>query len=232
MIHIAICDDDFEAVKRIESIIQRDLYFQNYSIDRFYSGTKLLNSSIAFDIIILDMELGDTDGIAVAKKLREKDKDFILIFLTAYKEKIKNAFEVNTFRFLLKPLDYDVLASEVKTAFELFNSDSIIVIPNNEEHTTVRISKIIYFEALERKTCIRTISGEFTSPTSVSEYEDVLCNNGFYRTHKSFLVNFRYVSSIQKDKVILDNGEVVKLSRRKKNDFINKYYSYVRNKLK
>ena len=161
------------------------------------------------------MELGDIDGINVAKKLRSFDKDFILIFMTAYREKIKSAFEVNTFRYLVKPFDYKILSTAIKDAFEIYNNDypfpSCLILG---------------------RTCVRMVDNYITTSMTILEFMNLISNLGFYQTHKSYIVNYRYIETVQGDEIIMDNGEKVKLSRRKKTDFIKKYHCYIRDKLK
>ena len=232
MITIAVCDDNKNDVEKICDLINNDIYFQNYDIIKYYSGEEILQNKEKFDILVLDMELGDIDGINVAKKLRSFDKDFILIFMTAYREKIKSAFEVNTFRYLVKPFDYKILSTAIKDAFEIYNNDSIVIVQNKDDYISVKISKIMYIESLGRKTCVRMVDNYITTSMTILEFMNLISNLGFYQTHKSYIVNYRYIETVQGDEIIMDNGEKVKLSRRKKTDFIKKYHCYIRDKLK
>lgn len=232
MLRIAVCDDDSSSVEKISNLINNNCNIQNYQLEKFYSGEDIIASDIKFDIVILDMEMNELDGINTAKILRQNQDDFILIFLTAYKEKIRNAFEVDTFRFLMKPLEYSNLINCINEAVYLYNKASVVIIRNKNDYVKVKVSKIIYFEALENTNCVRMTDGEMTTQISIGEYEEQLANCGFYRTHKSYLVNFEYVSKILNDRIILDNDEAVKISRRKRSDFVKKYHRYLRDKLK
>lgn len=232
MIKIAVCDDEISAVEKISNLIKNNCNIQTYQLEKFYSGEDIIASNIKFDIIILDMEMNELDGINTAKILRQNQDDFILIFMTAYKEKIRNAFEVDTFRFLMKPLEYANLIDCINEAVNLYNKASVVIIRNKNDYVKVKVSKIMCFEALENINCVRLADREMTTQIPIGEYEEQLGNCGFYRTHKSYLVNFEYVSKITNDRIILDNGEAVKISRRKRSDFVNKYHRYLRDKLK
>ncbi len=70
MLRIAVCDDDSSAVEKISNLINNNCNIQNYQLEKFYSGEDIIASDIKFDIVILDMEMNELDGINTAKILR------------------------------------------------------------------------------------------------------------------------------------------------------------------
>ena len=232
MIKIAVCDDDMSIVKDITQLLAEG-EISDIKITPFCSGEQLLESKTEHDIIILDMEMGELDGIETAQRLWQSDREFILIYLTAFKEKVCNAFEVGAFRYLLKPINTEKLLEAVGSAVERINRDSQLLIntPDEELHS-VRLSQILYFEVVERRIVVRLKDREMISLRPISDYESELKNCGFYRTHRAYLVNLGHIERVLSDRVFLDNGEAVKLSRLKRSDFLECYHRYVRRKLR
>ncbi len=233
MIKIAICDDDKNITDKITALLSGCGGLDGTSPEVFHSGEELIDRKADFDIIILDMEMPGLDGIETARILRQTDEDFILIYLTAFKEKICSAFEVGAFRYLLKPVSADKFLEAISAAVERINKDSLILIRSTaDELHSVRLSRIVYFETVERRVLVRLADRELTSAAAISDYERELKGRGFYRTHRAFLVNFGHVERVLNDRVILDNGEAVKLSRLRRADFLECYHRFVRSKLR
>lgn len=103
----ALCDDDKYITEEIKKLLLEYAKDNRITIDidEFESGEELLNSEKNYDIIVLDYQLGSTNGLTVAKELRKRNVLSSIIFLTSYPNFMIDAFEVNTFRFLLKPID-------------------------------------------------------------------------------------------------------------------------------
>lgn len=103
----ALCDDDKFITEKLKNLLLTYAKENRIiiEIDEFQSGERLLNSEIDYDIIVLDYQLDNTDGLTVAKELRKRNVLSCIIFLTSYPHFMIDAFEVNTFRFLLKPID-------------------------------------------------------------------------------------------------------------------------------
>lgn len=109
MINIAICDDDIVTTSKIENMLQNIAKRNFIQIDTevFWNGESLAESVKAvnyFDIIFLDIEMGAEDGITVARKIRQIDKNVLIIYVTSHENYMKESFEVRPFQFLVKPV--------------------------------------------------------------------------------------------------------------------------------
>ena len=110
MLKVAICDDESLMAGEISDRLSRymqDRRMTPYSVGSFSSGRSLLESGYDFDVIFLDIRMEGTDGLETARALRERGGHSLLIFVTVLKECVFDAFEVEAFDYLVKPLDAD-----------------------------------------------------------------------------------------------------------------------------
>ena len=101
-LNIAVCDDEKAIREQINELIEKEK--AGISTDLYETGDALLAADKKFDIVFLDIQMEGTDGIETAKKLRVKDEDTILIFITGIREYVFQAFDVAAFHYLLKPV--------------------------------------------------------------------------------------------------------------------------------
>lgn len=152
--NIAICDDD----KSFRDLLEKHLknYFNERSIplnfSQFGSGEELLNSQLLFDLVFLDVEMGNINGIDTGKELKRKNPHNIIFVITSYDGYLDDAFKIRAFRFLPKPLNVVRLYKALDDAAELINND-IIVFYDVKSGRNVRIytNDIIYIEIKKRK---------------------------------------------------------------------------------
>ena len=102
-LNIAICDDEEIIREQIKELIEKT----GLCPELFETGDGLLAAGKQFDIVFLDIQMEGTDGIETAKRLRQRDEDTILIFITGIREYVFQAFDVAAFHYLLKPIEED-----------------------------------------------------------------------------------------------------------------------------
>lgn len=109
-LNIAICDDNMEFTGVMEEYLHKaGVNVDSYDV--FYNGKDLLSiynkGQAAYDVIFLDMELGDSIGIEIATKISKLDEYVLIVFVTSYKKYMLKSFDCHPFAFLVKPLKYD-----------------------------------------------------------------------------------------------------------------------------
>ena len=109
MINVAICDDDVATTGNLETMLQEiaKRNFVQTEMEVFWDGKKLIKAienGTYFDIVFLDIEMGQEDGITVARRIRETDKSVLIVYVTSHESYIQESFEVRPFRFLVKPV--------------------------------------------------------------------------------------------------------------------------------
>lgn len=114
--NIGICDDEKEICLQIKKLILATA--PDSQVVCYSSGKQFLAERQHFDILFLDIQMGDTNGMEIARTLRERREDTILIFVTALKEYVFEAFDVSAFHYLLKPLANDKFSNVFQEALK------------------------------------------------------------------------------------------------------------------
>ena len=199
-------------------------------IRQFYSGEKLIQSSDKFDIIFLDIIMNDLDGMKTAQIFRQKAFDKILIFISSSREYVFDAYDVEAFQYLLKPIDEKKLKRALQKAVLKIESHSqeFIIVSKERQKKKLFLDDIYYFEIKGRVIDIHGADGIFTYYEQIGVLEKNLQGKGFFRCHKSYLINLKYVDAYNKQEAILDNGERIVIAKRRYEEFCKEILEYMR----
>lgn len=230
---IAICDDDSEQRSELRHLLT--VWSEKKSValrvDEYVSAESFLFSypDKPCHVLLLDIEMKRLNGMELAYQLREAGDALPIIFITGYSEYMSEGYEVEAKHYLLKPLNAKKLFSVLDKCFERGIGDSNEILLTGKERTIhISVEDILYIEAFGRKSQIYLRN---QSPFESDENIGVFLRKGlpdFIATHRSYLVNLRYIRSIGKTEVILDNGAGVPLSRRlykEVNEAFIRYYT-------
>lgn len=218
MITFAICDDEPLMARELAGHLagyMKEKSTTDYSVSSFSNGCALLESGGSFDVIFLDIQMEQPNGMETARLLRQRGVHSLLIFVTVLKECVFDSFQVEAFDYLLKPLDS---ARFCRTMDRLLRSleqrtAEDIVIQRGTGCEVVLLSDIVYCEVLGRKIYLHKNDG------TVSDYYDKLedlerrVDGRFFKCHRSYLVNLDYVRGCQDGQVLLSQGERIPASR-------------------
>ncbi len=235
-VKIAICDDEETLRKTLRQRIET--HCKNSGIPcriyGFESGDKLLAlpAENTPDILFLDIQMPGKDGMHTARELRSKNRDVILVFVTALPEYVYEAFDVNAFHYLVKPFDdvklYQVLDNALRQyarQTENLTVSRAILVKRGGVSTRVMLTDIIYAEVFNRKIMLHTVNGDIEYYGKLTD----LCEQtgaDFYRTHRAYLVNLRYVEKYNADTIWLDTG-TVPVSKKQFAGFVRQYMQYI-----
>lgn len=215
---IAICDDHADFVQLIKGLVEDFVAVNRYSAEifTFNSGEDLLNSNAAaYNIVFLDVLMGATNGMSTAKKLREINKNAILIFVSAFVEYAPKGFEVNAFRYLLKqdlPHSFNnCIKDAYNQALKLLQTFSLKT--TDGEIKTVKLSEILYFESFDHNVILHLLNSSYKAYTRLSDIKAQLHSDDFIRAHKSYIINVRSIKALKGNIVYFENGENVMCSR-------------------
>lgn len=220
MFRIAVCDDQKKIREEICKNIneykkQYNLIDENWDIKEFATGKELLEDPEKRDVYFLDLEMPEMDGIIVAELLKNRWKNCNIIILTSHIEHMKEGYKVNAFRYMTKP----VLFEELTEGLEALRRNRIgydIVNIQKQGHNFQIMQKDIRYLCRENGDTILYVRDlRFRSERSLESWEKELNGIIFFRCHKGFLVNMKYIADIDKE-ILLDNGEKIPISRRKR----------------
>lgn len=220
MLRIGICDDLADARLVLRSLLERIL--ENRRIQgqffEFSSGETLLrwydHYAGELDIIFLDMELHELDGMETARRLRAADAGLQLVFVTGYAEHVFDGYSVGALGYLMKPPKLEQLESVLDRAQGALvrELDRAYICRNGDTHYRVPISNILYFASDRRQVqCV----AEGRTYTFYAKLDAVAAEVGaeFVRVHQRYLVRAGAVDRMESGEVVLRNGERLPVSR-------------------
>ena len=230
---IAICDDENEWINQIENYVNvfKKLH-SDITYDVFYSGEELLKYydmyGNIYNIAIIDIEMSGISGIETALKLRDKDNDLIIFFLTVHKEYVYDCFKPSPANFWVKPISYEKFMDDMEVAYKKLNeSIQFLRITENRNRIRIKCKDIIYIENRERKSWIYTLKGIHSTNKLLCELCNELDNSLFVRVYKSYIINLAYVYAIKENELTLYNSsEIIPISRTYKPELIDKFMNY------
>ena len=233
MIKFAICDDEplmaQELAGHLADYMKENL-ITAYSVSSFSDGRALLDAIDRFDVIFLDIQMEQPDGMETAKLLRRRGDHSLLVFVTVLKELVFDAFQVEAYDYLLKPLDRARFKQTMERVLRSLDRKTAedIVIQRGTGCEVVLLSDIVYCEVLGRKIYLHKHDG------TVSDYYDKLedlerrVDGRFFKCHRSFLVNLDYVRGCQDGQVLLAQGERIPASRLRERELTQALLRYMK----
>lgn len=232
MLSIAVCDDEVMECCTIAGKVKEIAKEMKIPciIQQFCSGQELIQSQYNFDIIFLDIIMHDLDGMKTAQIIREKAYDKILIFITSSRNYVFEAYDVEAFQYLMKPIDDKKLRKALQRAVLKTENhmQEFIIVSKERQKKKLFIDDIYYCEIRGRMIDIHGREGVFTFYGQIGVLEKNLQDKGFFRCHKSYLINLKYVNVYNKQEVILDNGASIMIAKRRYDEFCREFLGYMR----
>lgn len=231
---IGICEDNDVIRVELRQEIEKQKSSIEFQVYDFSSGEEMINSHLQFDLAFLDIELeGSLTGLEVAQQLQNQQPDIILVFISGYTKYISSALRLHTFQFLLKPLDVQLFQEEFNRCLSHYRTENdIFSILQNGETIEIKMKDIVYIESDKRKLRIHDRQGKiYEMYGKISEQEELLAVHYFVRSHKSYLVNCRYIKKL-KDEILWLTGSSkeglieLPVSRRCRGTVQKQYHAY------
>lgn len=229
---IVICDDNPRDNQIIKQYVISN--FDEYSegvVDSTYSASELIKFCLKEepDIFFLDIELGDMNGIELAKVLRNKFPTLIIVYITNHPNYVFSSFETEPLNFLTKPIDRfqfnKTYQRIIKKYTEIHRS---IPIKWQNDSVNLEIKDICYIEGYNRHLVFRLYNGD--SYEVVGKIDDIykaLKIHGFVKSHQGYIVNMLYIKEFGESEIYMKNGEIVLMSVRKRLKTKETYTNYL-----
>lgn len=232
MIKIAICDDENTIVNKIEQILLRICRQRNIDvdIDIFYSGTALEKEVVGgtrYDLIYMDIEMKNGNGIEAATNIRKVDENVMLIYVSAYDRYALELFRLDVFSFIKKPMVEEKFVGTFLEAYDRMVGRMVyFTFRNRREEYKIPCRDILYFASIGRKISVIHRDGTIDEYYGkLSEVEEKVSGGKipFLRIHQSYLINFLWVKSRTKSEVTLINGTRLMISEDRQKTFVREY---------
>lgn len=226
---IAVCGEEASVCNVLRQWIKQEVL--SCEITVFRKPLEILESGKHFAILFLEADGQERHSFHVAETVK-RQSGTLVILIGSDKEQVFDAFEVEAFYYLLKPLEEEkvkqVLLRAVKKKREWKDKEPLII-RVNRSYYHIRKEQILYIENLGRKVVLHMKSKEIAYYAKMNELEEVL-GSRFFRCHRGYFVNFAAVKSYEAGSILLKNGETILMAKQKYNDFAAAYTEFLRRK--
>lgn len=232
MINIAICDDEPYMSEKIKELATA--FFQKKNIDTavctFSSGREFLTYAGTMDILFLDIQMEGIDGMETACRLRSHNFKGFLIFITVLREMVFQSFEVQAFDYLLKPLKAEQFEKTMERLYQSMENASKrrLLVRKGNESSIVFFDEIIYCEVIDRKVYLHLKTSAVVDYYEKIERLEEILDKRFYRCHRSYLINLKYLKSFRDGTAFLEGGGEVPVSRLRAREFSEVILQYMK----
>lgn len=230
---ILVCDDNLYTAKNLASLIKQQVDLEGVSatITTISNTEDFRNLDYTtFDLAFLDVDMGDYNGVDIARKLRTARPDAVIVFVTNYIEYAPSGYEVNAFRYVLKNTLEETLPEIVLLALDEYKKrHRVVSFSMASENIDVPVENILYLEASHRMMIMHLLNHprkDFQFYASITQMEDALSSIGFLRVHKSYLVNMEYIELLQYGKVRLKGSIELPVSKSKYTGLKQQYIAW------
>lgn len=226
MVKIAICDDEINEQRQLETYIQS--YNASLHYEMFSSAQKLWDASSTcfYDIIFMDIEMESPNGYEVSSWLMQQKEKPLIIFVTKSGDYTIRGYGV-AFRYLKKPITYDDFCRVLSLALNRVVPQKLSL-PIDGSTKIFSLNDIAYFEVYGHVLKIHTREKVFTCRMSISLIKNQLEGTDYAQPHKSYLVNLEYIDFITGKEITMLNGDVVPISVLRKDEFLRRFKHFIR----
>lgn len=231
MMKIAIVDDEDVYITQIQGYMEQYAREKNREIQTevFHSGKELLAGyGPGFDMILLDIEMKELDGMETAREIRKQDQEVVLVFITNMAQYAINGYEVGALDYVLKPINYFTFSVRLERALSRVRKRRTeeILLSCQDGIRRIKADRIRYVEVQNRLLHYHTEDGVFAARGTLQGAEDLLGECHFVRCNHWYLVNLQYVSEIRRNIVVVA-GDSLEISRRNKTAFLSALTDYM-----
>ena len=230
--NIAVCDDESLFRAELIELLQsyEKLKGQTFVYYEYSDGHDILSSEASFDLIFMDYQMKSINGIDTVAVLRRRNDNTAVVFVSSYKDVVFDSLKVNTHRFLIKPVDTDKLFEALDSFIRNYNNLNFVLLSYEPDDSTEKVpeSSIIYAEADDKYCKIRTYDKIYICKKTLSQFEKDLRSDFFFRSHRSYIVNFKYIKSYTKNSISFENNEKAELTKTKYIGFQKAYFSFLK----
>ncbi len=231
---IAICDDEILLLPHLSAMIRRYFTTQNLTCETvtFSSSTELseqIRKNNFFDLYFLDIDIPELNGITLAEKIKQKDGNARIIYVSAKEDMVFQTFKTQPLAFVRKNCFSDDMTEAMNTIMKYLKrpQDTIVTLEDSLGHPVrIHVNRTIYIEAKDNYQYIISAGKQEMVRCSIAELEKALEPYRYIRVHRSYLVNYKYIRRINSDHILLDDGRSLPMSRLRKKEIRQLFMEY------
>lgn len=231
MIRIALVEDDKQMTLELIEVTQR-FFKENNVKSEIYTFANaedfLCDFKNNYNLILMDIDLPNMDGMKAVQHLRETKSDTMVIFVTSLAQYALEGYKVNAFDFVVKPVQYYNFALTLKRALKslLVQSEKSIIINNKSFMQKIDISNLKYIEVINHNLVFHTVNNNIEIRGTLSTYVHQLKDYDFVLCNRCYLVNLKFVSRVTTEYVIIGEEKLI-LSKSRRTDFISAINAFI-----
>lgn len=231
MIRIAIVDDDEFIRKQLNQYIVEfeKSYNEKFYVSQFEDAKQIVEEYKAvYDIIFMDIQMKEMDGMSAAERIRELDRNVIILFVTNMGAFAIKGYRVDALSYVIKPILYVDFTQQFTKALKKveFLRSTFLLVNQGGEILKLDVAKIVYIESVDHKIIIHMEQEEIVVPTTLKKIEKQVEEYHFARCNSGYLVSLRHVNKVDGDMVYIHEEKLV-MSRPKKKSFMNALTQYI-----
>lgn len=217
MIAIAICDDESRIADQIQKLAS-DFFREKHmeiSLARFSKAEELLAYDGEIDILFLDIQMEGMDGMEAAGKLRGQNFKGVIIFITVLRELVFQSFEVQAYDYLVKPIEREQFVKTMERLLVYLKNDNEgkLLVQKGYERRIISFDEIVYAEIIDKKVYLHLASSDVVDFYDRIENLEERLDSRFFRCHRSYLINLKYLKSYKNNTAYLEDGHEIPVSR-------------------
>lgn len=231
MFKLAIVDDEKLCRQQVKDVLINYSGIENFIVDEFSNPNEFLLSENNYDILFLDIEMKNLDGISLANQVIKKNNSVLIFYITNYASLVTKAMNNYAFTFIPKPINENDLYMELDRACKKIKETRKIITINakNSQILYKNVHEILFIEVQGKDCIIHMIDGsKIITNERLFRFIEKLKTYAFFQCHKSFYINLNYVLEIKSKKILLSNSiEFVPIGRKYEKELKEKFNMFM-----
>ncbi|MDR0918506.1 MAG: LytTR family DNA-binding domain-containing protein [Oscillospiraceae bacterium] len=232
MLQIAICDDEITDLKYIKETLERKLIETDISSELkiFNNAEELINSEVVFDVIFLDIDMPNLNGFETAKILNEKMSNCELVFVTNHEEFVFKAYKFKAIGYIRKRFFKEEIEDTIDSILQRVSQKNIsIALDSGNKIQYINLSDVTYVQSDDHYIYIYFLnSNRILHRENISCFDEKYSGYGMIKIHNRYIVNYKFIQSIERNSVVLTNGTNLPISRKNINSVKEKMQFFSR----
>ena len=230
-IRIGVVEDDPASCQLVLDYLNRyqKENGEQFTVSVFDDGARIVEKySPVYDILLLDIEMKEMDGMEAARRIRERDDKVVIIFITAAPQYAISGYEVRALSYLLKPLPWFAFSQELKKSIDMVrrNDDDSMLIDTGKGQMRLNLADILYLESIRHTIVIHTLDASCPSTAHSRTWKPSLPTT-ILPLELLLSVNLKHVTGVADQDCIMSNGEQLRVSRPRKKAFLTALTDYM-----